>query len=108
MNKRSLLKIFAENEKKKDWNLDLSGLGIAQLPREIGGLKHVERLQLGHNKLKSLPNEILKLPKLKTLFLNVEFVLDYLHTQRSLILEWVVIVLIFIEILIFVYEVWFL
>jgi internalin A len=49
--------------------LDLNGLGLMQLPPEIGGLMHLRILWLGDNQLHSLPAEIGKLSQLQLLLL---------------------------------------
>ena len=51
--------------------------------------------------------DILK-EKLDIIFKNVEFILGFLDTRRSLMLEFTIVLLIVIEILIFGYEIWFL
>ena len=47
--------------------LDLSGLGIVELPPEIGRLYSIERLNIERNQLTELPAEIGKLVHLREL-----------------------------------------
>ncbi len=50
--------------------------------------------------------DILK-EKLETIFKNVEFILGFIEGKRSIMLEFIIVVLIVLEILIFGYEIWF-
>ena len=50
--------------------LRLGGLGLRQLPPEIGRLKNLQTLELYDNQLTTLPPEIERLPKLKILWVN--------------------------------------
>ena len=50
-------------------SLDLSGCGLAEIPREIFGLADtLEILDLGHNALASLPTDLSRLTRLRVLF----------------------------------------
>lgn len=55
---------------KKDGTLNLSGLGLACLPPEIGKLGSLRELALRNNKLTSLPSEIGRLTALEVLDLS--------------------------------------
>ena len=67
--------------------LDLSGLGISELPDEIGTLSSLEFLNLGKNPLSTLPSTFAGLTSLKILFfLGCEFtkVPEVLGEMKSL------------------------
>lgn len=51
-------------------DLNLSHNQMAKLPDEIADLKSLERLDISHNTFISLPNSIFKIPKLRTLNAN--------------------------------------
>jgi Leucine-rich repeat (LRR) protein len=51
-------------------SLSLAGLGITELPPEIGNLTNLQTLWLNHNDLTSLPPEIGNLTNLQSLVLN--------------------------------------
>ncbi|HSX04063.1 MAG TPA: leucine-rich repeat domain-containing protein [Rhabdochlamydiaceae bacterium] len=50
--------------------LDLSNLGLAYLPPEIGLLRELRSLDLGNNRITDLPTEVEDLSKLRYLYLN--------------------------------------
>jgi Leucine-rich repeat (LRR) protein len=64
------LQYIAEAEASGATELDLSGLGLTELPPEIGNLIHLAELDLSNNQLTSLPPEIGRLNKLCWLFLE--------------------------------------
>jgi internalin A len=71
------LRRIKENLKTKDNELDLSGLGLTEVPTEIEKLSHLKHLDLGRNivnnkenKLNTFPREILKLKNLEKLYLD--------------------------------------
>src|SRR5215213_7510479 len=71
------LRRIEENYKTKETELDLKGLELTELPPEIGKLKHLIQLNIGYdfdngksNSLKSLPEEIIQLTNLQTLYLH--------------------------------------
>ena len=51
-------------------SLDLSGMQLDYIPKEIGMLDKLEYLDLSHNNVPDLPDEILNLKSLKKLFLT--------------------------------------
>src|SRR5687767_12930892 len=52
------------------WVLSLGGLGITEVPPEIGQLRNLQVLYLGINQLTSLPSEIGQLSSLQELHLG--------------------------------------
>lgn len=72
-------KAFEENASE----LDLSGLGLSEIPSCIGKLKKLKILYLNVNKLKSLPDEIGHLPELEILDLNYNYELKDLPQSLS-------------------------
>jgi Leucine-rich repeat (LRR) protein len=61
---------IAEAVRRGDLDLDLSGLGLASLPPEIGQLASLQSLHLADNRLASLPPEIGKIANLQSLDLS--------------------------------------
>ena len=68
-NEIALERIRASQESGRG-SLSLAGLGISELPPEIGNLTNLETLWLNHNELTSLPPEIGRLVNLQSLILN--------------------------------------
>lgn len=64
------LRRIEEAEKAGALGLDLSGLGLKVLPREIGRLKQLRRLDISRNELSWFPDELLELKALKELELG--------------------------------------
>jgi internalin A len=71
------LRRIKENYQTKNTRFNLNGLGLTELPPEIGKLKHLAKLYIGHgnergggNYLKSLPKEITQLKNLRVLYLD--------------------------------------
>ncbi|MBF0426456.1 MAG: leucine-rich repeat domain-containing protein [Magnetococcales bacterium] len=67
MERDSLLRILDTALEEASEVLDLSGLGLAELPPEIGQFGHVRRLFLADNHLTTLPPEIAQLTALELL-----------------------------------------
>ena len=65
--KHEALDRFREERKKKTGSLDLSKLGLRELPGTVGSLTDLKALVLDHNRLTSLPGEIGKLSGLRVL-----------------------------------------
>jgi internalin A len=75
------LRLIAENKKTKAKTLDLGNCGLTEVPEEVGELVWLEELYIGsrltryslqrknlkHNTIQFLPNDIVKLKKLKIL-----------------------------------------
>lgn len=64
------LDYILEAEQAQSTTLDLSDLGLSELPAEIGHLTNLEILNLNGNRLTTLPPEIGQLNSLKTLGIN--------------------------------------
>jgi hypothetical protein len=67
--------------------LDLSGLGLTSLPKEIGQLTHVKKLYLMHNPLIELPVELSRLTQLETLNVtacDLQFLPDWIGSFANL------------------------
>ena len=69
MSREELLKIIEEATRDGREELDLSSIGISELPDEIGQLTNLRELILINNQLMALPETIGQLTKLKTLHL---------------------------------------
>jgi len=67
MSQEEVLAIIEQAAKDGRTALDLSGMGLAKLPEEIGQLTSLRELYLYHNQLKELPGEIGKLTSLEVL-----------------------------------------
>lgn len=61
---------IAEARRKKATKLDLSGLGLTEVPDALGVLQQLQNLSLHNNKLMELPNELFKLRQLQELDLS--------------------------------------
>lgn len=64
--------------------LDLSGLGLTELPPEIGNLTNLEKLWLDHNELTELPPEIGNLTNLQFLSLDQNALTELPHSFGQL------------------------
>lgn len=108
-----------------------AGLSTRELLKRAGFAMNIRHLSMAHMALLDRPDlawedleldrfydelssdyeiddryDILK-EKLESIFRNAEFILGFIDTKRGLWLEFAIVVLILVEILIFVYEVWF-
>jgi Leucine-rich repeat (LRR) protein len=83
-----------EAEANGETQLFLSGLGLTELPPEIGNLSNLQGLYLGNNRLSNLPPEIGNLSNLIALYLNnnqlshIPNEIDSLINLRELILDY--------------------
>lgn len=66
-NYREALRRIREAKEKNLTELDLTKLGLTQIPEEVFELTELKMLNLNHNRLTTIPNEIVKLAKLKGL-----------------------------------------
>jgi internalin A len=69
MSSQKALQTIKEAAQKRSTGLDLSGLGLTELPREIGELTNLRILYLRRNKISRLPTEIGNLTQLSELSL---------------------------------------
>ena len=58
-------KRIRENKLKESYSLDLSYLRLKEIPTEIADLTHLKVLNLDHNNLDKIPNNILFLSNLQ-------------------------------------------
>jgi len=67
MTNEELLKRIKQAAKDGVTTLNLSGMGLTELPPEIGQLTQLTQLELGNNQLTALPQEIGQLTQLTEL-----------------------------------------
>ncbi|HXQ33493.1 MAG TPA: COR domain-containing protein, partial [Anaerolineales bacterium] len=84
MDHKQLLDEIGRAANSKTTFLDLSNLGIYELPIEIGGLIGLESLNLAGNNLAALPREFARLTKLRFLDLRNNKFSDFPATVSSL------------------------
>ncbi|MCP4700859.1 MAG: GTPase [Gammaproteobacteria bacterium] len=70
MTTRNLLERIAQAAEEKWEELNLSNLGLRELPKEIAQLQNLTQLNLINNKLSALPPEIAQLQNLTQLYLS--------------------------------------
>lgn len=68
MSASEALRRIRQAREEKATALDLSQLGLRTIPREIGHLVDLQKLDIGANTLTRLPSELGRLRKLRTLY----------------------------------------
>lgn len=86
MKKNKLLKLIEDCSKNKSSDLNLTGLGIANIPDEIFELRHLTSLQLTNNNIKIIPAKIGQLSNLEFLGINYNL-LEYLPVEIGLLVN---------------------
>lgn len=81
MDEQNIKELIEKTLRLQETELDLSGHGLEELPREIGLLKNLKKLDLSENNLDTLPREIGELTSLEILYLSFNL------NMRSLPLE---------------------
>ncbi|XP_069982820.1 leucine-rich repeat-containing protein 20-like isoform X2 [Penaeus vannamei] len=56
--------------------LNLSHNKMSKLPEELGDCIELQRLDLSHNSFVNLPNVVFRLPKVKAIFVNNNYIMD--------------------------------
>lgn len=69
MKEKIVQQLILRNYENKDETLNLSNLGLSEIPKEIFNLEHLKVLKLMDNKILVIPNEIGKLKYLTHLYL---------------------------------------
>ncbi|WP_236507519.1 leucine-rich repeat domain-containing protein, partial [Tychonema sp. BBK16] len=64
MTKEELLQLINKAADEGSTELDLSGLGLKELPPEIGKLSNLTQLDLSHNQITEIPEVLGKLSNL--------------------------------------------
>ena len=68
--KKEINKRVEDYHLSKDFRINLSRLGLTEIPKIIFDLENLESLDLSENNLSKLPDDIIKLKKLGSLFLH--------------------------------------